>query len=164
MEKDTSRCIFRVILYKNLKACFLSEIVVFIFRCISSRVLGFCSPCDVIALVRPYPYLLYCIEVSWCLLSFTWQIFSAFRSLSILFIVGTRFLLEHDWHFSFLLSVDSKEQHFRCRSSTGRVMTEFDTSCFVIDLSRYILLSYAFVLWSSNSGLWSWSCTLSTLQ
>ena len=93
------------------------------------------------------------------------RFFSAFRSLSIFFIVETAFHVEHDWHFSFLFFRSIRKNNISdVDHRQGRVMTEFDTNCFVIDLSRYILLSYAFVLWSSISELMYWSCTLSTLQ
>ena len=81
MEKDKTRWKFRITQSKIFEDCFPSEIVVFIFRCISLRVLDISSPFDVIIIliltVVVRPYLSYCIKVSWRLLS-TWQFFFSF--------------------------------------------------------------------------------------
>ena len=169
MEKDKTWWIFRITQYKKFEDSFLSETVVFIFRCISLRVLDFCFAFDeiiVLIMIVVQPYLSYCIKVSWCLLSFTWQFcFFAFRSLSILFTVHTRF---HPWTWRTLLVPFIFR--FERKNISGvdhrqdRPVVRLDTNWFMIKLSRYVLMSYAFASSSLNSRLMSWSFTLSTHQ
>ena len=69
MEKGKTRDTFKTIPNKkNFEDRFLFEIVVSILRCISLRVLNFCSPSDEIS------YLSYCFYISSYFLSFTRQI------------------------------------------------------------------------------------------
>ena len=123
MEKVKTRWIFRITQYKIFEDYFLSEIVVFIFRCISLRVLDFCSPWDEIivlmVIVVVHPFLSYCIKVSWCLLSFTWQFFFLHFDHCQSYSLST---LDFTWIWlTFLVPFifDSKGKHLRCRSSTG---------------------------------------------
>ena len=70
MEKGKTRDTFKIFQYKkNFEDRFLSEIVVSILRCISLRVLNFCSPSDEIF------YLSYCFDISSYFLSFTREMF-----------------------------------------------------------------------------------------
>ena len=107
MEKDKPEIHSKLLMKKNSQNRFLFKFVVVILRCISSRVLDFCSPSDEI----PYPRFVLTHSL------FTRYFFVHSDHCESFFFVRTRVHPEHVSYLSFLLHVDSKEKkHLRCRS------------------------------------------------